>query len=278
MIGRDRIAVLLRRWVVTTAALFALIATVHFSFGVLGDGISFLYIVPVCVAAIGGGRWATLGAATIASLLVYAWATSGGVPLPGVGYAIRFGAFIVVGMSLASLESERRRLFARVQALAHTDALTGLPNRRAWDEELASALARAARSEVDITIGLLDLDHFKRFNDDHGHAGGDRLLRAAAGAWQAQVRESDFLARFGGEEFAFILWDCDPCGADALADRIRDATPAGTTCSIGVAAWDGEETADEVLARADRALYRAKADGRDRVVHAPAWSGSPALV
>ena len=266
---------LVRHWLSATIVLLCGVAAFHLGFGMEGDGFSFLYIVPVCVAAVGGGRAFGVATASAATLLVLAWAELRHVAVPETGYGIRFAAFLVVGLYVANLELDRRRLLERVHAMAHTDVLTGLPNRRAWDDELRSALARAARSGVTLTIGLLDIDHFKRYNDEHGHSGGDRLLRSAAGAWSGAMRASDFLARYGGEEFGFILWNCDPAAAQGLAERFRAATPEGATCSVGFAVWDGQETADEVVARADTALYRAKADGRDRVACALSVVSTP---
>ncbi len=266
---------LVRHWLSATIVLLCGVAAFHLGFGMEGDGFSFLYIIPVCVAAVGGGRAWGVTTASTATLLVLAWAELRHVAVPETGYAIRFAAFLVVGLYVANLEHDRRRLLERVHAMAHTDVLTGLPNRRAWDDELRSALARAARSGVPVTVGLLDLDHFKLYNDEHGHSGGDRLLRAAAGAWSGTMRASDFLARYGGEEFGFILWGCDPSAAQELADRIRTATPDGSTCSVGFAVWDGQESSDDVVARADTALYQAKADGRDRVVAALSAVSTP---
>jgi diguanylate cyclase (GGDEF)-like protein len=136
-------------------------------------------------------------------------------------------------------------------------------NRRAWDDELPMELARAARSGQPLCVALLDLDHFKAYNDQHGHQAGDRLLKAAAAAWQGRLRKTDLLARYGGEEFAVLLPDCGPAAAIEIAERLRTAQPEGT-CSIGVAAWDGQEEATGLVARADRALYAAKKAGRDR--------------
>jgi diguanylate cyclase (GGDEF)-like protein len=113
---------------------------------------------------------------------------------------------------------------------------------------------------------MLDLDHFKAYNDTHGHQAGDRLLKAAAAAWREVLRPGDLLARYGGEEFVAVLADCPPQEARAVAERLRRSTPSGETCSIGVATWDGAEAVDALVRRADEALYAAKRAGRDRVV------------
>jgi diguanylate cyclase (GGDEF)-like protein len=111
---------------------------------------------------------------------------------------------------------------------------------------------------------MVDLDHFKRFNDEFGHQAGDRLLKAAAAAWREQLRAVDHLARYGGEEFILLLPAADTLAADAIVARLLAATPAGQTFSAGIATWDGAETSDELVARADAALYAAKKAGRNR--------------
>jgi diguanylate cyclase (GGDEF)-like protein len=117
-----------------------------------------------------------------------------------------------------------------------------------------------------VCVALLDLDHFKAFNDRRGHQAGDRFLREAAAGWRGALREVDLLARYGGEEFGVILPGCRPDEAAEIVDRLRALTPEGETTSAGVAVWDGAEPADALVARADRALYRAKRGGRDVTV------------
>jgi diguanylate cyclase (GGDEF)-like protein len=185
-------------------------------------------------------------------------------------------AFSVAGLlaAEAAFMIERADLTARLERLARTDELTGLANRRTANEELERFLARAARDREPLSVAMLDIDHFKRYNDGHGHAGGDRLLQAAAAAWTAAMRGGDHIARFGGEEFLVLFPRCAAEHASAAADRLREAMPSGATCSVGVAEWDGSETAQQLLARADVALYAAKAAGRDRtVVASPAPLG-----
>jgi diguanylate cyclase (GGDEF)-like protein len=161
---------------------------------------------------------------------------------------------------------ERVGLLARLESIARTDELTGLPNRRAWQEELARELPRARRSAEPLCVAMLDLDHFKRYNDRQGHQAGDRLLKRVAGAWTAELRATDILVRYGGEEFALALPGCGLEDATTTVERLRAVIPSGQTCSAGIAAWDGEELATELLDRADRALYEAKRSGRDRTV------------
>jgi diguanylate cyclase (GGDEF)-like protein len=170
---------------------------------------------------------------------------------------------------------ERTDLVAALDATARTDQLTGVANRRAWDEALPRELTRARRARDPISVAMVDLDHFKAYNDTHGHPAGDRLLRAAAAAWTQRLRSSDVLARYGGEEFAIVLPGCGPQAAAEVAAGLRAALPHGATCSIGVAAWDGVEDPDALVARADGALYRAKSAGRDRVVVDALGAGLP---
>jgi diguanylate cyclase (GGDEF)-like protein len=162
----------------------------------------------------------------------------------------------------AGLISQLHRAQADVHSLATTDPLTGLSNRRAWDDQMTTLLTSGSA----ITVLLLDLDHFKVYNDTYGHLAGDDLLVTFAGALTALTGVNDLVARWGGEEFVVGLRDSeDP---QAVAERLRCCVPRGQTCSIGlVMARPGESCAD-VMQRADAALYRAKREGRDRVVAA----------
>jgi diguanylate cyclase (GGDEF)-like protein len=163
----------------------------------------------------------------------------------------------------AAVTLERIELLTRLEAIARTDDLTGLPNRRAWEQEVPRELLRAEREARPLCVAMIDLDHFKEFNDERGHQAGDRFLKQAAAAWGTELRQTDFLARYGGEEFALALPNCTPEKAMEVADRLRAATPEGETCSIGIAFWDGTESAPALLGRADAALYAAKHRGRN---------------
>ena len=169
----------------------------------------------------------------------------------------------------AAVAIERADLLARLEAVARTDDLTGLANRRAWDEHLPRELARARREERPLCVAMLDLDHFKEYNDERGHQAGDRLLKQVASTWREMLRPSDLLARYGGEEFGLLLPHCPLERGLDVVERLRGHTIAGQTSSAGVAAWDGEEPADSLVSRADAALYEAKKRGRDRAVPAP---------
>jgi diguanylate cyclase (GGDEF)-like protein len=158
---------------------------------------------------------------------------------------------------------DRDSLINKLEELSRTDALTGLLNRRVFSDAFERELAAAERHHRPLSLVLLDLDAFKLYNDSHGHQAGDRLLASAAAAWSACLREFDVIARYGGEEFVLILPDCPLEDAVATADRLREATPEGATCSAGVATWEDGDTYDRLVERADRALYEAKADGRN---------------
>lgn len=177
--------------------------------------------------------------------------------------------FLLVLIRMERLVRQVRRQAAELERLAATDGLTGLANRRAWDVELARALARARRHGEGFCVAVLDLDRFKWFNDEFGHLAGDDLLRGVALAWRPFLRPHDLLARYGGEEFALLLPGAAEPEAAAILARLRAATPRGQSFSAGVSAWNRGESADELMARADLALYEAKRAGRARTVTAP---------
>ncbi|MCA9716185.1 MAG: GGDEF domain-containing protein [Myxococcales bacterium] len=163
--------------------------------------------------------------------------------------------------------------------MAVEDPLTGLPNRRAFDQALARDLARARRSRASLCVALFDVDRFKRINDDYGHVAGDTVLRELAVAVTPRVRSGDVFARYGGEEFALLLPETSLRNAVASCDRIRRliakrgvSTRKGVvpvTVSVGVAEFELSMDAEELLAAADRQLYAAKEGGRDQVQPRP---------
>jgi diguanylate cyclase (GGDEF)-like protein len=173
--------------------------------------------------------------------------------------------------------SERKRLEAELWEMATTDALTGLFNRRHFMARLAEELARLQRLEHHhVSVLMLDIDHFKLINDTYGHAVGDEMLKHIAGLMHHELRRIDTIGRLGGEEFSIFLSGTDLAAAVIFADRLRqkiadmplriDGQSICATVSIGIAAMEISDTqADEVLIRADDALYRAKSAGRNRV-------------
>jgi diguanylate cyclase len=188
------------------------------------------------------------------------------------GLAIAIGStalFLLVVTRMAQLLRQVEAQAAQLRELAGVDELTGLPNRRGWTAALSSTLERARRDGGALTVAMIDLDHFKRFNDELGHPAGDRLLKDAATLWREQLRTVDQLARYGGEEFIVLFHGAEIETAHEALARLRTVTPAGQTFSGGLARWNGTETSDELVARADRALYEAKSAGRDCVITAP---------
>ena len=183
------------------------------------------------------------------------------------------------------LEFQKRALEeanAELEALATTDGMTGLKNHRAFQEQLVVEVSRAGRYHTPLSLILVDVDHFKGFNDAFGHPAGDAVLKAVAGILQSSARETDFVARYGGEEFVLLLPQTDAAGAALFAGRLRAAVEAASwplravTASFGVASLRlGVEDGGSLLARADEALYLSKAGGRNRVT---ASSGSALLV
>ncbi len=242
-----------------------------------------------------------LPARTVRWLAAWTLALYGGVMLlmgqlqparyPLAEEAITFAALLVSVpvMSLLALRMSELRTqlgrqkgeleiaLARIRELAERDELTGLFNRRRGTEALLAHRAHALRHGVTFAVAMADIDRFKTVNDRHGHAGGDAVLRAFAAAAQGELREIDTIARWGGEEFLIAFEAVDAESAAAAAERVRARTqqievglPDGgatrITVSIGLAFWREGEPVETLVARADRALYRAKAEGRNRVV------------
>ena len=197
-------------------------------------------------------------------------------PMPGISARIR--SLLELFATQAAGVVERADLMSRLESLARTDSLTGVANRRALEESLVGELARAERSGQPLSVVMLDIDHFKEYNDEHGHQAGDELLRDLATAWGRELRPSDMLARFGGEEFLAVLPATDLAAAEAVADRMRHTMPGAATTSAGVANWGSHETMIELIARADAALYEAKRLGRDRTEVAHAGTVAPRRV
>ena len=192
------------------------------------------------------------------------WADSVLTPIFDSGRVLR--GFSAVSRDVTwrkRLDEDREDLIQRIRHLSRTDDLTGLANRRRWHEELDHELARARRHGSTVCVAMVDMDGFKDFNDKHGHLAGDQLLRETSGAWGEALRATDMLARYGGDEFSVILPDCPLEEACTVIERLRGATPRELTCSAGVACSDGSEPAENLIRRADAALYEAKRSGRN---------------
>ncbi len=195
--------------------------------------------------------------------------------LPAV--SILAGRLSRIRHRLARQKTELAEALAQIQALATHDELTGLLNRRHMQTLLDQEVQRCQRSGQSFCVALLDIDHFKRINDQHGHGAGDAVLRGFADIAQAAIRASDVLARWGGEEFVLLMADARMPPAVAGVERVREhvqalRVPAGevmlqTTVSAGLTQHRPGESLAQTLERADRLLYQAKNEGRNRVLH-----------
>ncbi|HLY49112.1 MAG TPA: diguanylate cyclase [Solirubrobacteraceae bacterium] len=221
-----------------------------------------LALLPVVWASLRGGRGdlpaSMIGLAAVYVVPTLALGNSAQYPV-GVWRAalLLIVLSVVIGLVVRRLVARVDHLFQRLTDLARTDALTGLPNRRAWQELLEREAAMARRSGRPFTIALIDLDGFKPYNDSHGHLAGDRLLLSITAAWRTALRDTDVLARWGGDEFILLLPACSAPEAGLLLERMRAAFPAAPF-STGVAESDGDRGPETLLAVADEALYRAK--------------------
>ncbi len=198
--------------------------------------------------------------------------------------ALFFGVFFIYPLIRQQVKVEGKlramalSLSARTETLEHaalTDALTGMQNRRYFDDALREYLSEFRRIGKPIGLMILDLDHFKQVNDTHGHDVGDDVLRAVANCLKDLTRYHDVVARLGGEEFAVVTPNMDAEVLARFAELIRRAISAMSvqsgnirlkiTASVGLAVWDRKETAEDFFRRADRQLYEAKKRGRNRV-------------
>jgi diguanylate cyclase (GGDEF)-like protein len=185
-----------------------------------------------------------------------------------------FFGFALAGILMFSLIAwnfwqQRAKLLQQLDELARTDSLTNLTNRRAWNEEFPQRLERAKRNQQPITVAMIDLDHFKRFNDTRGHIQGDAFLREMGSALRSSFRVNDFIARYGGEEFVVAFENCDLEQAQVLLERLSTVIPYSQTFSAGITQTDGSEMPEAVLDRADKAMYAAKQNGRNQVFVSP---------
>jgi diguanylate cyclase (GGDEF)-like protein len=203
-----------------------------------------------------------------------------------LGYSLSLAGVVLVAGEVAGLRtaleartSELETTLGRLHDLAMRDDLTGLYNRRQLMEYLQRQKALSDRGSLGFTLCYVDLDHFKRVNDRFGHTRGDEVLKAFAQIAERAVREEDFVARIGGEEFVLVLINASVRDAEQVAQRLRRQTQMmiidprqptfAVTASVGIAAYRPRELVEQLLARADTAMYAAKTQGRNRVVIAP---------
>ncbi|MED5622269.1 GGDEF domain-containing protein [Ideonella sp. BN130291] len=251
----------------------------------------FLVLAAVTPMFVPWAERATMATAVAINLVLFitfqlhGWPAAPGFEALGPELVGRFRATVYVTAALsfliAVLVSERTaaRHEAELHRQATTDALTRVLNRYAFMAALEREAAAAARTGQPLCIAMVDLDHFKAVNDRHGHLAGDAALRHVARMLRRTVRKSDWLARFGGEEFVVLMPGTGQALAEAAAERMRLAAcqpgeartglATGLTVSIGVTQWQPGEPIEVTLRRADEALYQAKHQGRDRVVALP---------
>lgn len=274
----------------TTHLCWLTVAVIGLADYVTGSRLSFgaFYLVPVIAAAYWAPRGAAFGVviAATATWLTAELASTGaahvGVSVWNAGSrAVSFGAVALLAsrwrderVRLAAANRELERLLARESELARKDTLTGLPNGRAFGEELDRVIARARRDRRAVSVVYFDLDGFKAINDEHGHAEGDRVLCAVAGVVRELTRGGDVPARLAGDEFALLLHDGSEDTARAVAHRLIDRIAAidapssrlRVGASAGVAVVHRPRTREAVLEVADAAMYEAKSAGKGCVV------------
>ncbi|MBA2274024.1 MAG: GGDEF domain-containing protein [Actinobacteria bacterium] len=248
-------------------AFFAVIPFLRQAEGGAGSGYGLLALLPILWLALYGTRFQlTLAIATLITVFAVPIVMLGEPRYPPTEWRrVLIWASLgpLIGFTVQRLVTEIRRLVARLNEVARLDALTGMPNRRAWDEELTRELSRAQRSGKPVSVAVLDLDNFMAFNDVNGHRAGDQFLKDVAAACDEQIKDIDLIARYGDDEFALLLTDCALDEAHAVVERVRRRALEDQTCSVGLACWDRSETAEELVTRANNMLdevSKAKAD------------------
>lgn len=265
------------RWLILTGSLALLIA-IFAADVITGSDLSFVlfYLGPVALAAWFGGT--RIGVA-VSALTAFLW--QAGEILTGQTYrtvitpywnlAVRFAALFVVARLLSAL----RAALEHERQLARRDDLTGVHNSRAFRELASDELRRARRYGHPLTLAFLDLDDFKRVNDELGHSAGDTVLREAAQAMLGSLRGTDLVARLGGDEFAILLPRTDGPTAGAVLRKVHEAITVraqaagrSVTASLGAMTWDeAPDSVDELLRLGDEQMYRTKRTGKNRVEH-----------
>jgi diguanylate cyclase (GGDEF)-like protein len=243
--------------------------TVHVAVAVYGVLIALLAwrsatavgIVGLGPAVIAAGLYAAhffdLPAARLHAALLVVLTTAGALAARPAGFA---ASWVTIVVSVVALTEAQGRLAQNLRTAAHTDPLTGVANRRAWEAEAVRHLSRAVRTGEPLSVALLDLDHFKEVNDREGHGAGAALLRDLTAGWAARLRQADLLGRYGGDEFVLCLPATDEDGARQILQQLD--TTHDFAWSVGVATARPGDTLSTVLARADGDLYLMKRGGR----------------
>lgn len=202
--------------------------------------------------------WAVVHTVAVAVCFGVVLAVQPGHEAAATHWMVTVGTATVAGVLIG-------RLSRRVGASASVDPLTGIANRRTFEHALEEELVRCKRTGRGMAVAILDLDCFKELNDAGGHEAGDRALIDLAGIWRMHARKSDLLARYGGDEFAVLLRDCDIAGAEEAVRRLVESAPT-YPCTAGIAYWNQAEGPSAIVSRADTALYRGKSAGRGCIV------------
>ena len=259
-------------------ALFGAIYGLEFAVVSPDAEVALLYALPTALLALEfGARGGLIGAA--ASIVLFGtWVEAKDIDVGALGYLTRGVAFFLVGGVLGRYAGGLRQSHAELQHLVQHDSLTGLFNRRRFEEELSRHLAYARRYGSQGAVVVFDIDNFKQINDTLGHRAGDEALTAVARVLRARLRQTDITARLGGDEFALVLPETGPNGARTVAEKIVEGVRGcgvpvqgeelRMTASVGASLFEevDERTAEDVLGAADHAMYEAKRAGGDRFV------------
>jgi diguanylate cyclase (GGDEF)-like protein len=199
---------------------------------------------------------ASLHIASVGVAYAVVLAVGSGVPNPATDWMSIFGSATILSAVAYGLVGMLRRT-------SREDPLTRMANRRSWDERIDEELERARRNKTPLSIAVIDIDNLKVVNDREGHQAGDLLLRKFADEWGGTIRGGgDFMARLGGDEFGLLAPGSDGIGIRRVVERLDAIFPNGVSCSIGVATWNGTETAADLFRRADEAMYKIKRERR----------------